>query len=447
MNKILMQGDCIEKMRVIDDNSIDAVVTDPPYGLEFMGKEWDKFATLEKFSNKEEGGFGGMKNHVRYGKDTKTFQQFTEQWAKECLRVLKPGGFLLAFGGTRTQHRLVAGIEDAGFEIRDMIAYMYGTGFPKSHNIGKSVDKLLGNKREEVGKGYRKMMTEGKNTYGTWAKDNFNITKGTSDWEGWGTALKPGMETICVARKPLGEKNNALNVLKWGTGGINIDGCRVGVEGGTKHIESEKEYNNEIYGKGLYKDFGKAVPNLGRFPSNIILDPEAAEMLDEQSGTSKSSNKTFKATDYIENETSTPFTRGDFIGKGDKGGASRFFYCAKPSKKERNMGCEELEEKIDCDRKTELDSADVPMNRSNNPKKNIHPTVKPIALMKYLVKLVSRENAIVLDPFLGSGTTGIAALELKRQFIGIEKSEEYMNIAKARIKNSNIQKKENFSPF
>lgn len=381
MNKILMTGDCLEKLKCISDNSMDAIVTDPPYGLSFMGKKWDYDIPSVAI------------------------------W-RECLRVLKPGAFLLSFGGTRTQHRLVCGVEDAGFEIRDMITWNYGTGFPKSHNIGKAIDKLQGNERDPTGeikhhaqKGVSIAEERGAVGGGAFgqSKDE-KVTKGNSEWEGWGTALKPAMETICVARKPLSEKTVALNVLKWGTGGINIDECRVGNEiiqtcGGNS--------GDKVFGK--YNKI-KHQPHQGRFPANTIFDKEAGKMLDEQSGVSKSSANNFKSTDYKEHKTSTPFIRGDLIGRGDSGGASRFFYCPKSSKAERDRGCEEISIK------------------------NNHPTVKPINLIKYLIKLVSRENAIVLDPFLGSGTTGIAALELKRQFIGIERDEGYMKIAKARIR-------------
>lgn len=260
--------------------------------------------------------------------------------------------------------------------------------------------------------------------------------------EGQGTALKPAWESICVARKPLSEKNVALNVLKWGTGGINIDECRVNVnidlEGSNaKRIDKTYRGTSAIWNNAdsptTFDGYSK-----GRFPANLILDEEAGQMLDEQAGNKgafapvKSGQKSWGGEIYHKFETS-----GDdgktFYGDG-LGGASRFFYCAKASKSERNYGCEEYNEVVDCDRNPECYSADVPFNRSSNPKKNNHPTVKPISLMEYLIKLVSRENAIVLDPFLGSGTTAIACLKLNRNFIGIEKEPEYIKIAEARIK-------------
>ena len=424
---MIIKGDCIEEMKKLDENSVEAIITDPPYGLEFMGKDWDKFKHGNEIINPQ-GAFEhkkGFKQMVRFAKDYETMikmQQFFFEWATECLRILKPGGFLLSFGGTRTYHRLVCGIEDAGFEIRDTIMWLYGSGFPKSLNIGKQIDKIQGNEREVVGEIIYPDGSKSRKTAQTFqAGGNGNIlgnaklTKGNSPWEGWGTALKPANEPIVVARKPLSEKNVALNVLKWGTGGINIDGCRIGF----KNQEDEKEskgknqhskYPNSIMRNpapnGIYHE-DKRPPTdyiaTGRFPANIILDEEAGKMLDEQSGDCKpQGNKLGKELQKA----------GGIFGGGrindlnnykDKGGASRFFYCAKASKSERE-------------------------------KHNNHPTVKPIKLMEYLIKLVSRKGAIVLDPFLGSGTTAIACLKLERQFIGIEKEEEYIKICEARIK-------------
>lgn len=258
--------------------------------------------------------------------------------------------------------------------------------------------------------------------------------------EGQGTALKPAWESICVARKPLSEKNVALNVLKWGTGGINIDECRVNVnmdlEGSNaKRIDKTYRGTSAIWNNAdsptTFDGYSK-----GRFPANIILDEEAGRMLDEQSGIKKGNGHWSKSKTTGFGEFGNG--KSEYFGVGEKdtlvGGASRFFYCAKASKSERNYGCEEYEEVVDCDRNPECYSADVPFNRSSNPKKNNHPTVKPIALMEYLIKLVSKENAVILDPFLGSGTTAIACLKLNRRFIGIEKEPEYVKIAQARIK-------------
>lgn len=461
----ILNGDCIEELKKLPDNSIDAIITDPPYGLEFMGKDWDKFKNAENIG----GGTMGNRN-TPYQRGDKTppayciwtleqkneFQIFSMNWAKECLRVLKPGGYLLSFGGTRTYHRMACGIEDAGFEIRDCIMWIYGSGFPKSLNIGKAVDKLQGNEREVV---FKNPYADGhiRKATGNISDANDNVkflseyklenglrkeTKGTSEWEGWGTALKPAVEPIVVARKPLSEKNVALNVLKWGTGGINIDECRI------SHNEPYKETNRKD--TSGYKEFAKncgsssglnptniASPSLlGRFPANIILDEEAGEMLDKQTGNigCSSDREKYKGRNYGESMFLGDKPLFNSPTYTDKGGASRFFYVAKASKSERNFGCEGKEEIVDCDRNPECYSADVPFNRSANPKKNNHPTVKPIKLMEYLIKLVTKENAVVLDPFLGSGTTAIACLKTNRKFIGIEKESDYVKIAEARIK-------------
>lgn len=250
----LLLGDCKNKLKELEDNSIDAIVTDPPYGLSFMGKKWDY--------------------------DVPSI----DIW-KECLRVLKPGGYLLSFAGTRTQHRMAVNIEDAGFEIRDMIAWVYGSGFPKSLNIGKAVDKLQGNEREDLGEhvpfGREGRSGSGKAKFGVegWdTKPKVHLTKGTSQWEGWGTALKPALEPITVARKPLGEKTVAENCLKWGVGGINIDGCRVGTTEQDKYDLEQRqiskgsgvETNINFTGRDL--DLKHGVQELGRFPANLIHD-------------------------------------------------------------------------------------------------------------------------------------------------------------------------------
>lgn len=357
----LIHGECLEELKKLPENSVDAIVTDPPYGLSFMGKKWDYDVPS------------------------------VEIW-QECLRVLKPGGYLLSFAGTRTYHRMATGIEDAGFEIRDMIAWVYGSGFPKSLNIGKAVDKLQGNEREDLGK---HPTINGKGDHFAFCA-NYNgarLTKGTSEWEGWGTALKPALEPITVARKPI-EGTVAENCLKFGVGGINIDECRVGTE---TMVNQPAGSAGDVMKTGLKHDAQPTI-SLGRFPSNFIHDgsDEVVELFPNDS--------------------------------------QRFFYVAKASKSERNMGCEELEATRHADRKKEDGSGwDNPRNRTNTPKQNFHPTVKPIALMEYIVRLVSREGATVLDPFMGSGTTGIACKKLKRHFIGIEKEAEYIKIAESRI--------------
>jgi site-specific DNA-methyltransferase (adenine-specific) len=419
----LILGDCLDKLKDLPDNSVDSIVTDPPYGLSFMGKKWDYDVPS------------------------------TEIWS-ECLRVLKPGGHLLSFAGSRTYHRMAVRIEDAGFEIRDQIMWVYGSGFPKSHNIGKAVDKLQGNDREVVGKVTTpfKMDNHTQTKYGTFIPeldDNGykvdTITKGTSEWEGWGTALKPAHEPIVMARKPF-KGNVAQNVLEWGTGGINIDESRIGTYGGTKRSHQGNEWPLNENGTQNRNEiaFGKTGHdvvelNEGRWPANIIFDEEAGEILDQQSGISKSPSKvksggkTFHGQDYdIRGE--------DKEGYNDKGGASRFFYCPKASKKDRNDGLDEFEKKQVFQKNTSTFITDPrhpdggyehnPISQSNH-----HPTVKPTELMLYLIKLVTPKGGTVMDCFMGSGSTGKAAVKGGFDFIGIEREEEYYKIAEARINN------------
>lgn len=431
----LMLGDNITSLRKLPDNSIDSVVTDPPYGLSFMNKKWDYDVPSVEF------------------------------W-KEVYRVLKPGGHILSFGGTRTYHRMVVNIEDAGFEIRDQIMWLYGSGFPKSHNIGKAVDKIEGNEREVVGESKRGMSATAMKPDKGWNANSMGpeitLTKGSSPYEGWGTALKPANEPICVARKPLSEKSVAENVLKWGTGGINIEGCRVGTEP-ISHGTSKAD----IRGGSLDASISSTRPRLqveeviteGRFPANIILDEIAAELLDEQTGYLKSGevkphHKKNKTANGYQGSCYGKFQNTDTTlkGYGDGGGASRFFYIPKVSKKERNMGLDGFEEKESqqkghgLDRicmnegcgvsmlKPELCKCDEPDWRPK-PKRNSHPTVKPVQLMAYLCRLITPPNGIVLDPYMGSGSTGITALLEGFRFCGMEMDADYFKIAETRIEN------------
>lgn len=445
-NKLIV-GDCIEEMKKLPENSVDSIVTDPPYGLEFMGKEWDKLAVLHKLEGETKQKRFEKITLPRFGHNGTLQQEWHYQWAKEALRILKPGGFLLSFGGTRTYHRMACAIEDAGFEIRDCIQWIYGSGFPKSLNIGKQVDKIQGNNREVVGlkSTYRKPQT----TDMGWKceKREKYESKGNSQWEGWGTALKPANEPIVVARKPLSEKNVALNVLKWGTAGINIDACRIGTkdnlnggaysgEGKMKHIADHKW--------GFRKRDGQYVQPQGRFPANIILDEEAGRMLDAQSETAKGWGKSTEG--YAKGEGSLFKQGGVNPNRYDMGGggASRFFYCAKASKAERNMGCEGLEDK-EAKTTQGLNAPDMRENRGRTAKETVrannHPTVKPIKLMRYLVRLVTPPNGVVLDPFLGSGTTAMAAKMEGFNWLGIEREAEYVKIAEARIKAVQVQRR------
>ena len=385
-------------MREMPADSIDAIVTDPPYGLEFMGKQWDAPWKNDPRSDKRgvvdpkawggnqdspNGGNPYSRARIRtgaahYRKDSakvgQSFQAWCEEWAREALRVTKPGGHLLAFGGTRTFHRLAVAIEDAGWEIRDCLSWIYGSGFPKSKNLDGA-------------------------------------------WQGWGTALKPAWEPIILARKPL-VGTVAANVLAHGTGGLNIDATRIETddnlnggaysEGGRDALPGDEREGSAA---GMFADGGGRIPGgfvqpSGRWPANVALDEEAAAMLDKQTGDLGKSAGGFK-------EGSTgAFGKNGVYGEakgqarppgfGDSGGASRFFYTAKASRRERGEG-------------------------------NTHPTVKPLALLKWCVRLVCPPGGVILDPFAGSGTTLLAAQAEGFDAIGIEREAEYVEIARKRL--------------
>lgn len=337
----MLHGDCLEVLRTIESASVDAIVTDPPYGLKFMGKKWDYDVPS------------------------------VEVW-RECLRVLKPGGHMLVACGTRTQHRMAVNIEDAGFEIRDVVTWLYGSGFPKSLNIGKQGGP-----------------------------------------EGWGTALKPACEFWTLARKPL-DGTVAANVLKHGVGGINVDATRI--HPGDEVLERpplstnkaegwKRPWNDDLEARSRAEETKRIAADkaqqLGRWPANLILDEEAAAMLDEQSGTLTSGSRAAGVRKGM------GFHGADGDGGpaiiGNSGGASRFFYVAKASKSERGEG-------------------------------NAHPTVKPVKLMRYLCRLITPPKGLVLDPFMGSGSTGVAAKAEGFEFVGIEREKEYFEIAQARMR-------------
>jgi hypothetical protein len=357
---------------------------------------------------------------------------------KEALRVLKPGGHALIACGTRTQHRMVCNIEDAGFEIRDVVSWIYGSGFPKSLNVSKQIDKAAGAERE-VGK----LKFKGGNQLGVINDDGWKprdvyedspATEAAKQWDGWGTALKPACEFFTLCRKPLSEKTVAANVLKWGTGGINIDGCRVGTNGETpkgsgnpcKNAEKSAIQPGRSGGNG-----GNETPPQGRFPANLIHDG-SQEVLDlfPETKPSKSGGKTSRTGNGAKYGMGT----ADRTGHDDQGSAARFFYCPKASKKDRNEGCEELEEK---ESKTlneyKNPSEGRTASKSGSPKKNNHPTVKPTALMAYLCRLITPTGGVVLDPYMGSGSTGKAAVREGFSFVGIELDPDYYEICKARI--------------
>lgn len=431
-NYKLYQGNMLDMLEVIQPETIDSIITDPPYELNFMGKGWDN-------------------SGIAFQKET---------WQK-CYEVLKPGGYLLAFGGSRTFHRIACAIEDAGFEIRDTIMWLYGSGFPKSMNIGLAIDKKNGVESKVIGKavGNINAMPDGRPSRSQIAWESkpkeYDIKEAQNEWKGWGTALKPSYEPIIVARKPF--KGSLVdNVIEYGVGGINIDECRVEP---TNEVLSRKinSSNNEIYGK--YNNFGNEnniSDKLGRFPANTILtydetdfDEVCGGFPDTKTGSIKPyKNKSNGVCNFF---SSVDYRNVNFIG--DSGSASRYFYCAKASKKDRDEGLDEFEEKktgeLQGGRKE--GSAGSIMQNANGgtrvnpyagtgtPKKNTHPTVKPTELMQYLARLVSPNGATILDPFNGSGSTGKAVMYENRErnkeykYIGIELTDEYLPISKARI--------------
>ena len=506
-------GNNIEVLKTLADNSVDSVVTDPPYGL---GKEPDANEMLKAWL---ESGYMEVSGKGFMGKEWDSFVPQPVFW-KEVFRVLKPGGHILSFFGTRTYDWGVMAIRLAGFEIRDSLQWVYGSGFPKSHNISKAIDKMYGAEREVVGESpYTNMNIKGKDGFmvnDTEERIRQKITTPSTDqakqWDGWGSALKPAVEPIVLARKPL-EKGLTIaeNVLKWGTGAINIDGCRIGFKNESDYKESTNKNQHENFGtkpmtnNNVYGDYSMMQPKnyepSGRFPANLILthhedcecvgtkkvkgqidkptnrtqfegtwsmdntglrsytnkskegygdengeetiedwncvDDCPIKIMDEQSVESKSSKRGSIYNKSTENSNIyTPATSDyrDDNTYADKGGTSRFFYTPKTSKSERNWGLEDFEETISSDRKAIHNvGANNPRNRSGKPKANIHPTVKPVKLMQYLARLITPPNGLVLDPFNGSGTTGIACKLEGFDYIGLEISEEYCEIARSRI--------------
>lgn len=448
MKSIILNGDCIKEMGKYPDNYFDSIVTDPPYGL---GKEPDANQLLKDWIEK---GYHEIQGKGFMGKEWDAFVPQPNLW-KEVFRVLKPGGHVLAFYGTRTYDWGVMAMRLAGFEVRDCIQWLYGSGFPKSHNIGKAIDKIEGNEREYINGSPKPKEYKGK--FDQTSSFQREKSFGNSEWEGWGSALKPANEPIVLARKPL-EKGLSIaeNVLKWGTGGINIDGTRI------EYLANDDSRIGKGYiWKSKAEPFGEAKitqekegwNSKGRFPANVILDEIAAEILDKQSGISKSNggsgNKSMGALgkNGKYGEFSLDVKPANIGGLGDVGGASRFFYVAKASKSERNKGLEGFNNKppmyeshrANYENTKGIETPYAGAGRTGNDNRNNHPTVKPVKLMQYLVRLVTPPNGIVLDPFCGSGTTGVACKIEGFQFVGMEQDPEYAKIAEARIKNTLIE--------
>ncbi len=443
----LLEGDCVQAMASMEPESIDSIVTDPPYGLEFMGKEWDRFRVDDPGTARRRGkqagahgklprrgessvhpaarsgvAYGGGKHPATHrctgcGKRDQfrnshrpcgagdwrrepidphaapptslAFQEWCRVWALEAKRVLKPGGHLLAFGGARMHHRLACGLENAGFEIRDSIMWLYGSGFPKSLNVAKAIEKQAGSKSPDAAR-----------------------------WQGWGTGLKPAHEPILIARRPL-LGTVAENVAEYGTGAINVDACRISVEDRSGYIRNHSGRRGHAVtssrgGATHLRPGGGIGGDAGRWPANVVMDEQAASELDRKSGVlgNRAGNDTY----------------------GDHGGASRFYYSAKASRAERNAGLEGFEDGALHWSNDERSPGALQCEGTNKAVSNFHPTVKPIELMRWLVRLVTPPGGVVLDPFAGSGTTGVAVLLEGFEFIGIENEPDYCRIAEARCR-------------
>ena len=409
---LIIKGDCLNVMAGLPAASIDAIVTDPPYGLSFMGKDWDKGVPGESF------------------------------W-REALRVAKPGCHILAAGGSRTYHRLTCAIEDAGWEIRDCVMWIYGSGFPKSHDVSKAIDREAGAEREVLGinpnfcKNRVDSIGTANGIYGGAGPDNGKFitapaTEAAKQWQGWGTALKPAFEPFILARKPL-DGTVAENVQKHGCGGLNVDGCRVGSDETTVRKNNART-NGSGWGMGKHAHVNGS--DLGRWPANVIHDgsDEVVRVFPE----------THAAGTYREgSRAGNTFNKRQDSGKDkqrpaiDNGGsASRFFYCAKASASERDEGCEGLAlvtHQSGMGGAMPVDDDGNARDRFKAQSRNHHPTVKPVDLMKYLCRLITPPGGLILDPFCGSGSTGVAAMREGFNFIGIELNADYAEIARRRI--------------
>ena len=523
LSQIVVNGNNIDLLKNYPDNYFDAIVTDPPYGL---GKEPNAEELMKDWIEK---GYHEISGSGFMGKEWDAFVPQPIFW-KEVFRVLKHGGHVLSFFGTRTYDWGVMSMRFAGFEVRDCIQWLYGSGFPKSHNISKALDKMQGAEREVIGKAEHLNKGNAFNKEKGWNDNNLKSpdevmitapsTEAAKLWDGWGTALKPANEPIVLARKPL-EKGLSIaeNILKWGVGGINIDASRVGSETRTTPVFSnDTKSDNTTFNLNSNIQHERVETTQGRFPANIILthhedcvckgtkkikgsgggqanhigkdinntilgkgykrgdglpygDEDGNEtienwdchedcpirILDEQSG-DRSSTRINNSNDKIKKGNTNKLFGGSIqkiesYSKDyrDKGGASRFFYVAKASKSERNKGLDDFEEvnyAAGNQAKAELKRGNVEFNandgkgyeKRNNynqvgSNKNHHPTVKPIKLMQYLVKMITPPYGLVLDPFCGSGTTGVACKLDGFQFVGLEQDPEYCKIAQARIDN------------
>lgn len=433
---VLHAGDCVDVMRSLPEASVDAIVCDPPYGLGFMGKKWDtpgamvqrKAATENKWDHV--GGNHNPSNSADAARtarvEGKRFGEWCEVWATEALRVLKPGGHLVAFSGTRTYHRMACAIEDAGFEVRDQLAFAYGSGFPKSLDVSKAIDKAAGAEREVVGVRDPRGMYDGKVRASAAINTNWRNAEGRDDtrdlsrqvmsapatdaarqWSGWGTALKPAWEPICLARKPL-IGTVVQNVLKHGTGALNVDGCRVETDenpSGARRASASpiREAGSWANDRRSPETYAAVRPGeaLGRFPANLVHDgsEEVLECFPEQQSGAPGIKRGGNEGAAYGAESRPPGTQ--MSGFGDAGSAARFYYTAKADASDR-IGSK-------------------------------HPTVKPVDLMQWLCRLVCPKGGVVLDPFAGTGTTGEAAWREGMRAILIEREEEYREDIRRRM--------------
>jgi len=438
----LFVGDAAHVGDILAPNSVDAIVTDPPAGIAFMGREWDR----DK---------GGRDEWIAWLADV----------MRKALHVLKPGGHALVWALPRTSHWTATALEDAGFEVRDIVTHLFGSGFPKSLNVSKAIDDAAGAQRVVVGPG--KYANRGRRTdnevYGQATPSYLEVetlpaTDAAREWEGWGTALKPAAEHWILCRKPL-SGTVAANVQEWGTGALNIDGCRIPLPEGESIRAPQSNPANRVGAVGSewlatddtasFQEAQRAsierTNRLGRWPANVTLDEHAAELLDAQSGVLTSG-----ANPKRRGPTKTRNTyKGTFTGQAacnaargaDSGGASRFYYVAKPSRAERDAGCCELplrsggEATGRTDGSAGLSSPRAGAGRAGNVR-NHHPTVKSLALMRWLCRLVTPPGGAVLDPFAGSGSTGVAALAEGFEFVGVEQDPDYAEIASARLRHA-----------
>ena len=423
----ILHGNNLDLLAAVRDNFAHAVVTDPPYGLGFMGKDWDSALP-----------------------DPRT-------WA-ECLRVLRPGGHLVAFGAPRLVHRLTCQIEDAGFEVRDQLLWLFGSGFPKSLDVSKAIDAAAGAVREVVG--------SRRTNAGNGGEGNNFLTEGSRSpvvditapatpeaarWSGWGTALKPAYESIVLARKPL-DGTVAQTVQRWGTGAINVDACRV--EGEGAEAGRSRHGGGTMEGASFQMPDSRSSMPAGRWPANLILDEAAGALLDQQSGTTKSTQgkprKGAPGEGYGMTHTGAEYSDSGgasrFFARVDFGEVDRFMYCPKASRSEREAGLDHLPTRVvDPSREEDAAARDNPRTgagRSGEARRNHHATVKPIDLMRWLVRLVTPPGGMVLEPFAGSGTTPAACALEDVDCLAMELDADYVEIARARVAHAVQQREE-----